>query len=132
MVHRRVEHAGDAVGLEHLDGGTLEVGRAGRVDREEDVAALPCLLLGAENHGAGEGGGGDLVADQADHLGPALAENLRVHIGAVTEAHRRSPDAFGSLIGDPARARVVEHHGDGGLGDVRLPGHVVHRGALRH
>lgn len=112
-VHAPVEELGDRRVL---------LGRvAAGVDGQDEVLAVPGGLHGAAQQPAGEGRGGDLVGDQADHGRTAAAQAAGDGVGAVAELGGGLADAFLGGGREVALGAAVEHEGDGGVRDTGEP-----------
>ena len=115
MVHRGVEDPAHLVGQHRLDGRRLQLDVTPRVDGHQGVAVLPRAVLSTLDHLAGEGRGGDLVAEQADDLRDARLQRLRLKVGAVPDALRGSADALGGGLRGATGISSAEHERHHGL-----------------
>ena len=124
VVHRGVQDAVNLLAQENLHI-PVDVGRGlRRVDEDEGETGLTRRLLGAQEDAPRVRGGGDVLAEQTDHLGALEAQAARHPVGPVAEAGGRVTDTLTRVVARPGVGHVVEDVRHGGDRDPRLSSDV--------
>jgi len=104
---------------QRINTATLELGVAVAVDDHQHLVVFGGGFLGAENHLAGVGRGGDLIAHEPDDAGPFAAQATGEAVRCVVQVFRDAAHPHpGDIAELSAAAEGVRHgrHGDAGRG----------------
>ena len=124
--HLGVHETIHAIPLQRGDLRTL-VGFAVGADGEHDVSQSAGRVLRSQDDAAGVRGCGDLLADEAQDMGPAGTQAAGQRIGTVPQLLRGLPHPFGDFGFHPTRIAMVHHQRHRGYRNSRLLRHLLHR-----
>ena len=125
VVHRGVDDGIDPAGpqLAHGSAGLLLL--TSGVGEQDGPAELAAGGQDGVDHGDRVGGGQDLLPQDADGAGPAVAHAPREGVAHVGHGVRGEADALGGLAGDPSLVLSGQDERGGGGGHARRGGHLA-------